>query len=95
MKPPRFFQITRMRDVPPVLSSAKVWSPIPHLKEIGHEEALFRRANQWLPARGGSCTPVKELCRKHAFSEASYYLWRSKFGGMSVPDAKSLKKLLA
>ena len=37
--------------------------------------------------------PVKELCRKHAFSEASYYLWRSKFGGMSVPDAKRLKEL--
>jgi putative transposase len=37
--------------------------------------------------------PVKELCRKHGFSEASYYLWRSKFGGMSVPDAKRLKAL--
>jgi len=35
--------------------------------------------------------PVKELCRKHGFSEASYYLWRSKFGGMSVPDAKRLR----
>jgi putative transposase len=32
-------------------------------------------------------------CRKHAFSEASYYLWRSKFGGMSVSDAKRLKEL--
>jgi putative transposase len=37
--------------------------------------------------------PVKELCRKHGFSEASYYLWRSKFGGMSVPEAKRLKEL--
>ena len=37
--------------------------------------------------------PVKELCRKHGFSEASYYLWRSKFGGMNVPDAKRLKEL--
>ena len=37
--------------------------------------------------------PVKELRRKHGFSEASYYLWRSKFGGMSVPDAKRLKEL--
>lgn len=37
--------------------------------------------------------PVKELCRRHGFSEASYYLWRSKFGGMSVPDAKRLKEL--
>ena len=39
--------------------------------------------------------PVKELCRRHAFSEASYYLWRSKFGGMSVSDAKRLKELEA
>jgi putative transposase len=37
--------------------------------------------------------PIKELCRKHGFSEASYYLWRSKFDGMSVPDAKRLKEL--
>jgi putative transposase len=37
--------------------------------------------------------PVKELCRKQGFSEASYYLWRSKFGGMSVPEAKRLKEL--
>jgi putative transposase len=39
--------------------------------------------------------PVKELCRKHGFSEASYYLWRSKFGGMDVSDAKRLKALEA
>jgi putative transposase len=39
--------------------------------------------------------PVKELCRKHGFSEASYYLWRSKFGGMEVSDAKRLKALEA
>ncbi len=37
--------------------------------------------------------PVKDLCRKHGFSEASYYLWRSKFGGMNVSDAKRLKEL--
>ncbi|OLH35831.1 transposase [Xanthomonas oryzae pv. oryzae] len=38
---------------------------------------------------------IKDLCRRHGFSEASYYLWRSKFGGMSVPDAKRLKDLEA
>jgi putative transposase len=37
--------------------------------------------------------PVKELCRKHGFSEASYYLWRSKFGGMDISDARRLKVL--
>ncbi len=31
---------------------------------------------------------VKDLCRRHGFSEASYYLSRSKFSGMSVPEAK-------
>jgi putative transposase len=39
--------------------------------------------------------PVKDLCRRHGFSEASYYLWRSKFGGMDVSDAKRLKALEA
>lgn len=44
---------------------------------------------------------VKELCRRHGFSEASYYLWRSKFGGMGVQlrdlEAENawLKKLLS
>lgn len=36
---------------------------------------------------------VKDLCRQHGFSEASYYVWRNKYGGMSVPDAKRLKDL--
>jgi len=36
---------------------------------------------------------VAELCRRHGFSEASDYLWRSKFGGMSASDAKRLKEL--
>ena len=36
---------------------------------------------------------VKELARKHGFSDAAFYLWRSKFGGMSVSDAKRLREL--
>ena len=37
--------------------------------------------------------PIVELCRRHGFSEASFYLWRNKFGGMSVSDAKRRKEL--
>ena len=37
--------------------------------------------------------PVKELCRKHGFSDASFYTWRAKFGGLEVPEAKRLKAL--
>lgn len=36
---------------------------------------------------------VKELCRRHGFSDASYYLWRRKFGGLEVSDVKRLKAL--
>lgn len=32
---------------------------------------------------------IKELCRKHGFSEPSYYAWRSKFGGTNVPVSSS------
>lgn len=37
--------------------------------------------------------PVKELCRQHGFSDASFYNRRAKFGGMDVSDAKRLKEL--
>ena len=37
--------------------------------------------------------PIKELCRKGGFSDATFYKWRSKFGGMDVSDAKRLKEL--
>ena len=36
---------------------------------------------------------IKDLCRRHGFSEASFYAWRGKFGGMEVSDAKRLKAL--
>jgi putative transposase len=38
---------------------------------------------------------VKDLCRRKGFSPASFYQWRAKFGGMSLPDAKRLKALEA
>lgn len=36
---------------------------------------------------------IKDLCRRHGLSDADDYLWRSKFGGMTVPDVKRLKAL--
>lgn len=36
---------------------------------------------------------VSDLCRKHGISEPTFYTWKSKFGGMSVPDARRLKQL--
>lgn len=34
-----------------------------------------------------------ELCRKHGVSDATFYKWRSKYGGMEVSEAKRLKAL--
>ena len=37
--------------------------------------------------------PVGDLCRKHGISDATFYQWRSRYGGMEVSDAKKLKAL--
>jgi putative transposase len=36
---------------------------------------------------------IVELCRTHGISDATFYNWRTKFGGMEVSDAKRLKQL--
>ncbi|RLZ01569.1 IS3 family transposase [Yersinia enterocolitica] len=36
---------------------------------------------------------ARELCRKHAISDATFYTWRKKYGGMEVPEVKRLKSL--
>ena len=36
---------------------------------------------------------ASDLCRKHGISEATFYTWRSKYGGMEVSDARKLKAL--
>jgi putative transposase len=37
--------------------------------------------------------PVAEICRKHGISDATFYNWRSRYGGMEVSDARRLKGL--
>lgn len=34
-----------------------------------------------------------DLCRKHGISEATFFKWKAKFGGMEVSDARKLKAL--
>ena len=40
-------------------------------------------------------TKVSELCRRYGISDATYYNWKAKFGGMTVSDAQRLKALEA
>jgi putative transposase len=44
-------------------------------------------------AEGG--IPVPELCREHGISSATFYNWRSKYGGMDASLMKRLKELEA
>lgn len=39
--------------------------------------------------------PVKELCRKGGFSDAAFYKWRRRYGGLEVPEARRLRELEA
>jgi putative transposase len=34
-----------------------------------------------------------DVCRKHGISDATFYKWRSRFGGMEISDARKLKAL--
>lgn len=36
---------------------------------------------------------VSDLCRKYGFSDATYYNWKAKYGGMGVSEIKRLKRL--
>ena len=36
---------------------------------------------------------VKDVCREHSISEATYYQWKTKYGGMEASDIKKLRAL--
>jgi putative transposase len=38
-------------------------------------------------------TPVGEICRKLQITEATFYRWKKKFGGLGVPELRELRQL--
>ena len=44
-------------------------------------------------AEGSAGGKIEELCRKHGISKGTYYEWKSKFGGMTVSEARRLRAL--
>lgn len=63
------------------------------MKGIGHERRFTEEQIIGFLREAEAGLSIKELCHRHGFSEASYYLWRNKFGGMYTSDAKRLKEL--
>lgn len=60
------------------------------MKKRFSEEQIIRVLKE---AEAGVKT--SDLCRTHGISEATFYNWKAKFGGMDVSDAKRLKQLEA
>ena len=46
-----------------------------------------------IPKESDAGMKVEELCRRHDISSATYYNWKSKYGGMEASDVKRLKEL--
>ncbi len=43
--------------------------------------------------QGESGIKVKDLCREHGISDATYYNWKAKYGGLEASDLKRLKEV--
>jgi putative transposase len=55
----------------------------------GHtEEQILRALHQ---AEGGS--KVADICREHAVSEATYYVWKKKYSGLGLSELRELRQL--
>ena len=52
--------------------------------ELDEEKAVFRRTDHQ--------DPVRRRGRRHGISENTFYRWKSKYGGMTVSEAKRLRE---
>jgi len=57
------------------------------------EAEVYGRADHWGSAEHELGAKTADLCRKHGISEATFYNWKSKFGGLDVSEARRLKQL--
>ena len=52
------------------------------------EEQIIKILNE-----GQAALNIEELCRKNGISKGTYYLWKSKFGGLDISEAQRLRTL--
>ena len=57
------------------------------MKKRFSEEQIIRILHE------GKTRPIEELCREYGIAKATFYVWRNKFGDMTVSDAHRLKLL--
>jgi len=57
-------------------------------RKLGNYEKIISILNEHEKGR-----PVTELCRDYGISQATFYKWKSKYGGLTVSQLKKLKEL--
>jgi transposase-like protein len=60
---------------------------------LNAEEQIQRTSNHHHLESGGSWRTVRDVCREHEISEATYYQWKTKYGGMEASDIRRLREL--
>ena len=43
--------------------------------------------------QGEAGAPIEEICRKMGVSEATYFRWKKKYGGLGIPELRELRQL--
>lgn len=82
-------------ELPPTNRASQNLVQLVFGEEDGHEEALYGRANHRVSVGGRGRHAGQGSVQEHGFSDASFYTWRAKFGGMEVLEARRLKELEA
>jgi putative transposase len=64
-----------------------------NFKRLNYEKAIYRKSDCFGHQETGSRDFIKDICREPGISEATFYNWKAKFGGMEASDVKRIKDL--
>lgn len=85
------------RKLPPIdrqMKSRAFWQNCS--QEVQMKKTRFTEAQIVSILKSGEAgLKVKDICREHGISEATFYNWKSKYGGMEVSDLRRMKELEA
>jgi hypothetical protein len=65
------------------------------LRRIHEEVKVHRDADVAILKQADAGVPIKDICRQASISSATYYQWKSTYGGMEASDLKRVKELEA